>query len=146
MKIIIGSDHAGFLAKEDLKKYLTKKGHEVTDLGPADEQSVDYSDYGIAVGKAVVQNKADFGIVICGTGIGISIAANKVPGVRCALLYNEEVAKLAKEHNDANVIAFGARFMSVALMHKMLDAYMAATFQGGRHARRIQKISDQEGR
>ncbi len=141
MKIAIGSDHAGFVLKEQIKEYLSSKGHQLNDFGTHDEKSVDYPDYGFAVGNSVIAKESDFGVVCCGSGIGISIATNKIKGIRCALLYNVEVAKLAKEHNDANVIAFGARYMDKELVFQMIDAYMSTLFQASRHTKRIEKIT-----
>ena len=109
MKVVIGSDHAGFLMKENLKNHLISKNIEVVDLGATNEESVDYPVYGKKVGEEVTKDGYDFGIVVCGTGIGISIAANKVKGVRAALVHDTETARLAKEHNNANVLAIGGR-------------------------------------
>jgi len=143
MKIAIASDHAGFELKEAVEAYLTKKGIEVNDLGTHSESSVDYPDYGKKLGEVVTHEPYDFGIAICGTGIGISIAANKVKGVRAALIYNVETAKLAKNHNNANIIALGGRMTSKEEAFKMIDAFMAASFEK-RHLNRIHKIEEIE--
>lgn len=146
MKVVIGSDHAGYAAKEALKKHLISENVTVEDVGTYDEKDVDYTDYAYDAAKKAVSGRYDFGIVICGTGIGASIAANKVKGVRCALVYSVETAKLAKEHNNANVIAFGSRFEKIDFMVEALDTFVNATFQGGRHARRVEKLKEIEER
>ncbi|CCV64820.1 Ribose 5-phosphate isomerase B [Alteracholeplasma palmae J233] len=143
MKIALGSDHAGFKLKEELKTYLSSKKIEVLDLGTNSEDSVDYPDYGKKVGHAVVEKSADLGIVVCGTGIGISIAANKVKGVRAALVYDELTGKLAKEHNNANVIALGGRTTSTKDAYKIVDAFLNATFEQ-RHQKRLDKLEEEE--
>ncbi len=143
MKVAIASDHAGFELKEDLKQYLGSKDIEVTDLGTNSLDSVDYPDYGKKLGEAVVNDDYDFGIAMCGTGIGISIAANKVKGVRAALVYDENTATLAKQHNKANVLAIGGRTTPKEEAHKIVDAYMSAKFEE-RHMKRINKISEIE--
>jgi|SRR5690625_624586 len=143
MKIIIGSDHAGYKMKEDVKKYLTEKGNTVVDLGTNSIDSVDYPVFGKKVGEEVMETKADFGIVICGTGIGISIAANKVKGIRAALVHDKETARLAKEHNNANIIAFGGRNNTVENAKDIIDSYMSATFEQ-RHQKRINLIDEME--
>lgn len=136
MKVVIGSDHAGYELKEHVKTYLKEKAIDVVDLGADNLQSVDYPVYGKKVGEAVVGLDYDFGVVLCGTGIGISIAANKVPGVRAALVYNEETAKLAKEHNKANVLAIGGRTTTKKEAEAIIDAYLSASFEE-RHQKRI---------
>lgn len=141
--IAIGSDHAGYELKEGLNKYLIELGYETLDLGTKDLSSVDYPDFGRKVGEKVVKDHLDFGIVICGTGIGISIAANKVKGVRAALVYDEEMAMLAKMHNNANVIALGGRKTSLEEAKKIVDAFLGATFEE-RHQRRLDMINDYE--
>ncbi len=143
MKIALGSDHAGFQLKEAIKKHLNSKKIEVEDLGTNSEISVDYPDYGKKVGNAVVSKQADLGIVVCGTGIGISIAANKVKGVRAALVYDELTGRLAKEHNNANVIALGGRTTPEDKAFKIIDAFLDAKFED-RHQRRIDKIAEGE--
>lgn len=143
MKVVVGSDHAGFLQKENIKQYLKSKNIEVVDLGAESEASVDYPDFGKKVGEAVTKEPYDFGVVVCGTGIGISIAANKVKGVRAALVYDEETARLAKEHNNANILALGGRTTSKEDAKKIIDAYLETKFEE-RHQNRIDKISKLE--
>lgn len=140
MKIALGADHGGFELKEKVKAHLIKKGYEVLDLGTNSTDSVDYPEFGHAVGHAVVDKKAEFGIVVCGTGIGISIAANKVPGVRAALCTNTTMARLTREHNNANILAMGGRIIGDVLALEMVDTFLATEFQGGRHENRINKI------
>lgn len=144
MKIALGADHGGYELKEQVKKYLNDKGFEVLDLGAHSTESVDYPEFGKAVGNAVVEGKADRGIIICGTGIGISIAANRIPGVRAALCTNTTMAKLTREHNDANVLALGARMVGDVLALDMVDTFLTTEFEGGRHATRIAKIEKEK--
>ncbi len=146
MKIAIASDHGGFELKAVIKKHLEEKSYDVTDLGTDSAESCDYTDFAEKCASSVIGGKADFGIVICGTGIGISIAANKVKGIRCALCYSPETARLSKEHNNANMIALGGRTTSDEQALAIVDAYMSAEFQGGRHQRRVDKISALEQR
>ena len=143
MKIAIGSDHAGFYLKEDLIKYLEEKNIEVTDMGPFDDSRVDYPDYGHAVGHEVIDNKMDFGIVICGSGIGISISANKVKGIRAALCSEPYSARLARRHNDANVLAMGARLIGHDMAIEIVEAFLDEKFEGGRHINRVNKIEEE---
>lgn len=143
MKIAIGSDHAGFYLKKDLIKYLEEKNIEVKDMGPFDDNRVDYPDYGHAVGHEVVDNKMDFGIVICGSGIGISISANKVKGIRAALCSEPYSARLARHHNDANVLAMGARLIGHDMALEIVDAFLNEKFEGGRHINRVNKIEEE---
>ncbi len=140
MKVIIGSDHGGYNLKSKVISHLSSKGYEVIDVGCNDESSVDYPDYGHTVGEKVLLGEGEFGIVICGTGIGISIAANKVKGVRCALLSDCFSAKMARAHNDANVIALGARVLGEGLAIEILDSFLSSSFEGGRHEKRVGKI------
>ncbi len=142
MKIALGCDHGGYELKEKVKKHLTEKGYEILDLGCYSTESVNYPVYGKAVGNAVVNKEADFGIVICGTGIGISIAANKVKGVRAGLCTNTTMARLTREHNDANVLAMGARMIGDVLALEIVDTFLATEFQGGRHSQRIAMLED----
>ena len=141
MKIAIGSDHAGFRLKEELKNYLESVGHAVADLGTASEESVDYPDYGHAVGRAVASGQTDRGVAVCGTGIGMAIAANKVRGIRAGTPGGLFAARLMREHNDANVIAFGARITAAPLAIAMVDLFLETGFAGGRHARRVDKLN-----
>lgn len=142
MKIAVGCDHGGFELKEKVKAHLEGKGYEVLDLGCHSTESVNYPVYGKAVGKAVASKEADYGIVICGTGIGISIAANKVKGVRAALCMNTTMARLTREHNDANILAFGARMVGDVLALEMVDTFLNAKFEGGRHTARVEMIEE----
>ncbi|HEX8000115.1 MAG TPA: ribose 5-phosphate isomerase B [Pyrinomonadaceae bacterium] len=140
-KIAIGSDHAGYEAKELAKRELSALGMEVVDKGAHTPGSVDYPDFGAAVGRAVASGEVERGILICGSGIGISMAANKIAGVRAALCWNEETARLAREHNDANILCFGARFIEPALAARMVRVFMETEFAAGRHAARVEKLS-----
>ncbi len=144
MKISLGSDHAGFELKEQIKTYLLNKGYEVIDEGPTSLERVDYPDYGAKVGRRVVSKESDFGIICCGSAEGISIAANKIKGVRCGIGYNDEVSKLLRQHNDANVIAFAGRFMSVEEVLPRVDLFLNTPFEGGRHSLRVEKIKELE--
>ena len=140
-RIAIGSDHAGFSVKEIIRKYLEGAGYAVSDLGTSSEESVDYPDYGKAVGERVVSQQADFGIAVCGTGIGISIAANKVRGIRAALAHDVSTARLAREHNDANVLALGGRIVTSEAAIEMVQVFLTTAYPGGRHRRRLDKIT-----
>lgn len=140
MKVSIGSDHAGVELKGVLKEYLETKGFEVTDFGPSTSDSVDYPDYGHKIAHSVEQGEAEFGIAICGSGNGINMTVNKHQGVRSALCWNEEIASLAKAHNNANVIALPARFVSSEEAIRIVEAYVDADYEGGRHQRRVEKI------
>ncbi|MDY2981185.1 MAG: ribose 5-phosphate isomerase B [Fusobacterium sp.] len=142
MKIALGCDHGGYELKEKVKSHLEKKGYEVLDLGCHSTESVNYPVYGKAVGEAVAKKEADYGVVICGTGIGISIAANKVKGVRAALCMNTTMARLTREHNDANVLAFGARMVGDVLALEMVDTFLNTAFEGGRHVARVEMLED----
>ncbi len=144
MKIAIGSDHGGFKYKKIVIKHLKEKGHTVLDVGPLTEERSNYPTYGIAVGEAVMGKRADFGIVICTTGEGIAIAANKVKGIRAGIAYNDEVAKLMRQHNDANVISFGQAHMDIDDVLRRVDIFLATPFEGGRHATRVDIIKDYE--
>jgi ribose 5-phosphate isomerase B len=143
-RIAIGSDHAGFPVKETIRKYLEAAGYAVDDQGTSSEESVDYPDYGKAVGECVASKQADLGIAVCGSGIGISIAANKVPGIRAALAHDVVTARLAREHNDANVLALGGRFVAPEAALEMVRTFLTTAYLGGRHQRRIEKISQIE--
>lgn len=144
--IVIGSDHGAVELKTRIKTYLEKKGYTVDDLGTHGTDSVDYPDSSRDVCEAFLTGKYDFGIVLCGTGIGVSIAANKIKGIRCALIHDPFTAEMAKAHNNANVIALGGRVEYMHPVESILDAYLAADFEGGRHSRRVGKITDLEGR
>ena len=140
-RIAIGSDHAGFAVKEIIRKYLEGAGYAVGDLGTSSEESVDYPDYGKSVAERVISKQADLGIAVCGTGIGISIAANKVPGVRAALAHDVNTARLAREHNDANVLALGGRVVTGEAAIEMVQVFLNTAYLGGRHQRRLDKIT-----
>lgn len=142
MKIALGADHGGFLLKDKIKSFLLEKGYEVIDFGTNSADSVNYPVYGKSVANAVVNKEADFGIVICGTGIGISIAANKVRGIRCALCMNSTMATLTREHNDANVLALGERMIGDVLALDIVDKFLNTEFLGGRHATRVAMLEE----
>lgn len=144
MKIAIGSDHAGFELKEKIKKILAEQKLSVVDFGCAGTDSVDYPDYAEKVAAAVSQGAARQGILICGTGIGMSIAANKVPGVRAALVHNAFEARMSREHNDANVLVLGGRTLKSEHLPEILHTWLSTSFGGGRHERRIDKIKKME--
>lgn len=136
----MASDHAGFELKEMLKTYLQDKGFQVEDMGCYSNQSVDYPDFIHPLAKAINQGEYDFAFIMCGSGNGVSMVANKYPNVRCALCWREEIAELAKQHNNANIIALPARFITFEQAKAIVDAYLNAEFQGGRHQRRVDKI------
>jgi ribose 5-phosphate isomerase B len=144
MNIALGADHAGFELKEKIKKYLVGKGVGVDDRGTNSSESVDYPDYAGAVGAEVINKRADRGILVCGTGIGMAIAANKVPGVRAANAHNESEAQIIREHNDVNVLTLGGRVLDESTAFKIIDKWLSTPFSGGRHARRVEKISEIE--
>ena len=141
----IGSDHGGYALKQEIMKHLSERGIAYRDYGTYSEESCDYPDYGEAVGRAVASGECERGIVVCGTGIGISIAANKVRGVRCALCGVCFSAQMAREHNDANVLALGARVLGAGLALKIVDTFLDSAFAGGRHERRVAKLMAIEG-
>ncbi|WP_130861764.1 ribose 5-phosphate isomerase B [Bacilliculturomica massiliensis] len=140
MKIALASDHGGFTLKEAVKKHLEDRGYETVDLGTHSEESVDYPIFGKACGEAVAGGQADLGVVCCGTGIGISIAANKVPGVRCAVATTPFMAEMTKRHNNANVLALGGRVLEEAEALKLVDIWLDTEFEGGRHQRRVDML------
>ncbi|WP_302962892.1 ribose 5-phosphate isomerase B [uncultured Adlercreutzia sp.] len=140
MRVSIGADHAGFEQKQALAAYLAGKGHEVCDRGPDSDDRVDYPDYAAAVARDVAEGAADAGVLVCGTGIGMAMAADKVPGVRAANIINTEFAALCREHNDANVITLSGRFVPLEENERILDTFFATDFGGGRHAGRVEKI------
>jgi ribose 5-phosphate isomerase B len=142
MRIAVGSDHAGYELKTAVAKHLADSGHQVVDLGTdSPEVSVDYPDFGAAVGRAVTQGTVERGVCVCGTGIGISIAANKVPGIRAALVHDITSAGLARRHNDANVICLGGRTTGLLVAFDALDTFFSTEFEGGRHQRRIDELT-----
>jgi ribose 5-phosphate isomerase B len=142
MKIAIAADHGGFEMKEELKKHY--KGFDWLDLGTTGTDSVDYPDYAKKMAKVMLSHEAELGILVCGTGVGISIAANRYKGIRAALIYNTEVAKLAKQHNNANVLVFGGRTMLVDDVINSIDTFLQSEYEGGRHQRRLDKIENTE--
>ena len=144
MKIALAADHAGFEEKEHLKSTLNELGIEFEDFGTTSTDSVDYPDYAKKVGDAVAKGEVDSGLLVCGSGTGMAIAANKVPGVRAAVAWNEEIARLAREHNDANVLSLAARYTSQEENDKIVRAWFGAHFDAGRHERRVEKITQIE--
>ena len=142
MKIVIGCDHGGFDYKDRIVALLKSLGHEVIDVGTNDgTTSVDYPDYAEAAAKEIVEGRAERGILICGTGIGISIAANKVKGIRCAVVHDHYTAQMTRMHNDANMIAFGARVIGIEVAYDIVKTFLTTDFEGGRHAVRVAKIA-----
>src|SRR5215510_4817981 len=146
MRIALASDHAGYAEKERLKGLLTELGVEFDDLGTVSEESVDYPDYARKVAEQVAQGRVEQGVLVCGSGTGMAITANKVPGVRAAVAWSEEIARLARQHNNANVLAIGARTMPQDDIPKIVRTWFSTNFEGGRHAQRVQKITDVERR
>ena len=138
--IVIASDHAAFALKGELASWLRDAGHRVIDLGPADDAAVDYPDYGYKLGQAIAERVAPVGVALCGSGIGISIAVNRVPAARCARVDDPLSAALARRHNDANVIALGARLIGLDMAKACVGAFLDTDFEGGRHARRVDKL------
>ena len=143
-KIVLAADHAGYRVKEKIKDILDGMGMEYADLGPDNEDSVDYPDFAKKVAQSVAGGEYDSGLLVCGTGIGMSIAANKVKGIRAAVAWNEESARLSREHNDANVLAVGARTTDPEAIPEIVKAFFTTEFEGGRHQRRVDKISEIE--
>jgi ribose 5-phosphate isomerase B len=144
MKIALASDHAGYLEKEDLKKTLDQLGIQYTDMGTTSTAPVDYPDFARKAAEAVASGEYDQGLLVCGSGTGMAIAANKVPGIRAAVAWNEEIARLAREHNDANVLSLAARYTSPEELRGIVKAWFAAGFDGGRHQPRVDKITQIE--
>lgn len=144
MKIAIGSDHGGFELKEEIKTHLQNKGFEIKDFGTNSKDSCDYPEYALEVSEAIAKGDYERGILICGTGIGISISANKVPGIRCALVGDCFSAKATRQHNDSNVLALGGRVLGPGLALEIVDIWIATEFEGGRHQARIDKINEIE--
>jgi ribose 5-phosphate isomerase B len=147
MRIAVGADHGGYLMKELLAGHLVEQGHEVVDLGTHSEDAVDYPEYGVAVGRAVTDGRAELGVCVCGSGIGIAIAANKLPGVYAAVVHDVTTGHLARTHNHANVVCLGARVVGPEVAKEALDAFLAAVPAGGRHERRVAQVAalDMEG-
>lgn len=146
MRISIASDHGGYELKEDLRSWLTEQGHEVEDFGCHSRESCDYADFAEPAARAVAEGKCDRGIVICTTGIGISITANKVKGIRCALCSEPVSASLTRHHNDANMLAMGAGMVGPMMAREIVTAFLTNDFDGGRHQRRVDKVMAVENR
>jgi len=146
MKIALGSDHGGFGLKKEIIKYLEKKNVEVTDFGTYTEDSCDYPDYALKVAEAVADGNFEFGIIVCGTGIGVSIVANKVPGIRAALCSDTFSAHATRQHNNANILTLGARVVGEGLALDIVEVFITAKFEGARHQKRIDKITEIEKR
>ncbi|MEJ2437375.1 MAG: ribose 5-phosphate isomerase B [Sulfurovaceae bacterium] len=140
MRFYIATDHAGFNVKDFVKEYLESKSHEVIDLGPYSNDRVDYPDFAKKCAQKVVEDNGSFGILICGTGIGISVSANKVCGIRAALCHDSYTAAMSRAHNDANILCFGERVVGKGVIESMLDSFCDTPFEGGRHANRVKKI------
>jgi len=147
MTISVGADHAGLRLKEAVKEHLVAAGHEVKDFGTASDESVDYPDYGAPAARAVSSGDADLGVLVCGSGQGMCMVANKIRGVRAAVAWHPDIARLARQHNDANVLCLSARFVGVEQALEIVDAWLDSAFEGGRHARRVDKImrTEREG-
>jgi len=141
ISLVIGSDHAGYQLKELLKKFLLEEGYPLQDLGTHSDHSTDYPDFGHPLAELVKEKKADFGILMCGSGNGVSMTANKHIGIRAALCWTEELAKLARQHNDANIISLPARFISFEEAKNIVNVFLSTAFEGGRHQRRVNKIN-----
>jgi ribose 5-phosphate isomerase B len=141
-RIAVGADHAGYQAKETIKKYLTEAGYNVSDEGTWSEDSVDYPDFAVKVARRVQQGQHELGILVCGTGIGMAMAANKVDGIRAAVAHDEVTARMSREHNDANILALGARVLSEHQIISVAMSFLNAQFAGGRHQQRVDKISE----
>ncbi|MDW3219281.1 MAG: ribose 5-phosphate isomerase B [Acidimicrobiales bacterium] len=146
MRIAVGSDHAGFELKERIAEHLRDAGHEVVDCGTDSTERVDYPDFGAAVGRAVAGDDADGGVCVCGSGIGIAMAANKIAGIRAGVVWDATSARLSREHNDANVICIGERLVGPQVAMDAVDAWLGATFEGGRHEGRVAKLDALGGR
>ncbi|MBO9624519.1 MAG: ribose 5-phosphate isomerase B [Sphingomonas sp.] len=140
-RIAIASDHAAFVMKTEVAEWLRAEGHDVLDLGTNSADSVDYPDYGYALGAAIADGRADFGVALCGSGIGISIAVNRNPAARCALVSEPLSAGLARQHNDANVVALGARLIGIEMAKACVTTFLETPFLGDRHQRRVEKLS-----
>ena len=145
MKIALGCDHGGYELKQHIKMVLEKLGHEAEDFGCSSKESCDYPDFGAAAARAVAEGRCDRGIVVCTTGIGISIAANNVQGIRCAHCADCLQAEMTRRHNDANMMAIGAGFTGPNMAERMVEVFLATEFEGGRHARRVEKMMALEG-
>ncbi len=146
MKIALGCDHGGFELKEEIKKYIESKGVEVVDYGTHSTESVNYPEYGMKVAESVSTKTTDFGILVCGTGLGMSYVANKVKGIRCACVSDVFSAEMSKLHNDANVLALGARVVGMGLALKIVETWLGSEFEGGRHQKRVDMITEVESK
>lgn len=146
MKIALGSDHAGYRLKKEVAELLREMGHEPLNLGTDSEESVDYPDFAVKVAEAVLAREAHIGILVCGTGLGMAMSANKVPGIRAAVASDTFSAHAAREHNDANILCIGARVVGIGLARDIVSAFVNASFEGGRHQRRVGKIAEIEKR
>lgn len=144
MKVALGADHGGYELKETIRRHLEARGLEVLDFGTHSQDSVDYPRFGFAVGNSILKGEADLGIAVCGTGLGISIAANKMPGIRAAVCSDTFSARMSREHNNANILALGARVVGVGLALDIVDIFLKSEFSGGRHALRLDLIGDIE--
>lgn len=144
MRIALGSDHAGFRLKEEVAGMVREMGHEPIDLGTYSDESVDYPDFAVKVAESILAGDADLGILVCGTGLGMAMSANKVPGIRAAAVSDTFSARATREHNDANVLCIGARVVGSGLARDLVSAFLGASFEGGRHVRRVEKIKDIE--
>jgi ribose 5-phosphate isomerase B len=142
MKIAIGSDHAGFQLKEKLKPYLVSKGYEIKDFGCSSEERADYPDFAHPIARGVQEKQFTFGLLMCGSGNGINMTANKHRGIRAALCWKEEIAELARKHNDANILTLPARYITEEEARKCVDVFFTTEFEGGRHEERVRKISE----
>ncbi len=140
MRIHLGADHAGYQLKEQVRDLLIARGHQVTDVGTHGEESVDYPDFAASVARAVAAGEADFGVLVCGTGLGMAIAANKIPGARAVQASDPEMARMSRLHNDANVLTLPGRHIGPERAAEVLDAFLGTEFEGGRHQRRVDKI------
>ena len=139
-KICIASDHAGFNLKENIKNYLINKNLSIIDLGPSDTKSVDYPDYAKKIGNRIKSKKSDIGILVCGSGTGMAISANKIKTIRAAVCYNTKSTRLSRQHNNANIIALGSRLTKKSLSLKLVEIFLKTKFEGGRHLKRVKKI------
>lgn len=146
MKVAIASDHRGYALKSRIIDRLTNLGHEIIDMGPENGESVDYPDFAVRVSTAVANQEADRGILICGTGMGMCIAANKIKGIRATACHDEVTAEMSRRHNDANVLCLSAELLGEQLVDRMAEIWMKTEFEGGRHARRLEKISEFEAK
>lgn len=146
MRIAVGSDHAGYRLKQVLAEHLSGLGHQVDDLGTNSEATVDYPEFGAAVGRAVIEGQAELGICVCGTGIGIAIAANKIEGVRAAVVHDATTARLARAHNHANVVCMGGRIVGDEVAGDAIDIFLSTELLGGRHQKRVEEIAGLEAR